>query len=94
MWASTSGNTVPAIARLVTTDEDTVREVIQGVNVTGLAVLEPHPAGGYPRRITDEDIDYIGDPATTRPKSSGRRSPLGACANSPPTCTTTPFVSW
>ena len=53
--ASASGNAVPAIARLVQANEEAVREVIHDFNEIGLACLDPHRAGGRPRRITDED---------------------------------------
>lgn len=65
--ASASGTPVPAIARLVAADEDTVRDVIHAFNDRGLACLDPHWAGGRPRRITDEDIAVIVATATTRP---------------------------
>ena len=66
--ASSSGTTVPAIARLVAADEDTVRDVIHAFNARGLAALDPHWAGGAPRRISDEDVAFIVTTATTRPK--------------------------
>jgi len=47
--ASSSGTPVPAIARLVAADEDTVRDVIHAFNDRGLAALDPHWAGGAPR---------------------------------------------
>lgn len=65
--ASSSGTPVPAIARLVAADEDTVRDVIHAFNRQGLSCLDPHWAGGRPRRITDEDITFIVTTATTRP---------------------------
>jgi len=36
-----SGTLVPAIARLVAADEDTVRDVIHAFNAKGLAALDP-----------------------------------------------------
>jgi len=66
--ASSSGTLVPAIARLVAADPDTVRDVIHAFNATGLAALEPHWGGGRPRRITDEDIAFVVAVALTRPK--------------------------
>jgi Winged helix-turn helix len=39
---------VPAIARLVAADEDTVREVIHLFNQKGLAALDPQWAAGRP----------------------------------------------
>jgi transposase len=57
--ASASGTTVPAIARLVAADEDTVRDVIHAFNTEGLSCLGPHWAGGAPRRITDADTTLI-----------------------------------
>ena len=57
IMASASGNLVPAIARLVAADEDTVRDVIHAFNDKGLAALDPQWAGGRPRLISDEDIE-------------------------------------
>src|SRR5215210_3888619 len=65
--ASASGNTVPAIARLVAADEDTVREVIHRFNELGMRALDPRWAGGRPRRISAEDEDFLIQTATTRP---------------------------
>jgi transposase len=67
VMASASGTTVPAIARLVAADEDTVRDVIHAFNAEGLACLGPRWAGGRPRRITDADTAVIVETATTRP---------------------------
>ena len=71
IMASASGTPVPAIARLVAADEDTVRDVIHLFNAKGLAALDPRWAGGRPRRIGDEDIDVIVAAATTRPEKLG-----------------------
>src|ERR671929_1448180 len=70
--ASASGNTVPAIARLVAADEDTVREVIHRFNELGMRALDPRWAGGRPRRISDDDEAFIVATATTRPSTLGR----------------------
>ena len=40
IMASASGTPVPAIARLVAADEDTVRDVIHAFNQRGLATLD------------------------------------------------------
>ena len=56
IMASASGTLVPAIARLVAADEDTVRDVIHVFNDRGLAALDPQWAGGRPRLISDEAI--------------------------------------
>jgi transposase len=71
IMASASGTTVPAIARLVAADEDTVRDVIHAFNAHGLSCLDPHWAGGAPRRITDADTTLIVATATTRPRKRG-----------------------
>ena len=55
IMASASGTPVPAIARLVAADEDTVRDVIHPFNEMGLAALDPQWAGGRPRLISDDD---------------------------------------
>jgi transposase len=71
IMASASGTPVPAIARLVAADEDTVREVIHAFNEQGLAALDPKWAGGRPGQITDDDIAFIIKTATTRPRQAG-----------------------
>src|SRR5688500_17724505 len=70
--ASASGNSVPAIARLVAADEDTVREVIHRFNELGMRALDPRWAGGRPRRISAEDEDFLLATATTRPGRLGQ----------------------
>jgi transposase len=69
--ASASGNTVPAIARLVAADEDTVRELIHRFNEVGMKALDPRWAGGRPRRISAEDEEFLVATATTRPEKLG-----------------------
>src|ERR1700750_445051 len=68
IMASAAGTLVPAIARLVAADEDTVRDVIHLFNQKGLAALDPQWAGGRPRLISDEDIQVIVTAPTTRRK--------------------------
>ena len=68
IMASASGTLVPAIARLVAADEDTVRDVIHAFNAKGLAALDPRWAGGRPRLISDGDIEVIVTAARTRPE--------------------------
>jgi transposase len=68
IMASASGTTVPAIARLVQADQDTVREVIHAFNQRGLDVLDPQWAGGRPRRISPDDEEFLIQTATTRPE--------------------------
>ena len=70
--ASAGGVKPPMIARLLGADPDTVRDVIHAFNANGLAALDPHWAGGRPRRITAEDEAFIVQAATTRPKAVGR----------------------
>jgi len=72
IMASASGTLVPAVARLVAADEDTVRDVIHLFNQKGLAALDPQWAGGRPRLISDGDIDVIVAAATTRPEKLGQ----------------------
>jgi transposase len=81
IMASASGTPVPAIARLVAADEDTVRDVIHVFNARGLAALDPRWAGGRPRLISEDDVAVIVAAARTRPAS---RSRTGACASWPP----------
>ena len=71
IMASASGTPVPAIARLVAADEDTVRDVVHAFNAKGLAALDPQWAGGRPRLISDADIEFIVTTATTRPEKLG-----------------------
>jgi len=70
IMASASGNTVPAIARLVAADEDTVRAVIHRFNEIGLDCLGPHWAGGRPRRISPKDEAFLVQTAQTRPDNA------------------------
>src|SRR5919202_5904329 len=69
--ASASGNTVPAIARLVAADEDTVRAVIHRFNELGMRALDPRWAGGRVVRIGREDEAFLVATATTRPEKLG-----------------------
>ena len=69
VMASASGNTVPAIAKLVVTSEDRVREMIHRFNEKGMSSLDPQWAGGRPRRITTDDEQFIVATATARPES-------------------------
>jgi len=71
IMASASGTPVPAIARLTAADEDTVRDVIHAFNAKGLAALDPQWAGGRPRLITEDDVEFIVTAATTRPEKLG-----------------------
>ena len=68
VMASASGNTVPAIASLVATSEDRVREMIHRFNDKGMASLDPRWAGGRPRQITTDDEAFIVTTASTRPE--------------------------
>lgn len=70
--ASAGGNTVPVIARLVSTSEDRVREMIHRFNELGIRSLDPQWAGGRPRRITTDDETFIVDTATARPEALGQ----------------------
>jgi hypothetical protein len=83
IMASASGTRVPAIARLVAADEDTVRDVIHLFNQKGLAALGPQWAGGRPRLISD----VTSRSSSRRPgpgrRSQSSRSPGGACASWP-----------
>ncbi|HVB00257.1 MAG TPA: IS630 family transposase [Acidimicrobiales bacterium] len=69
--ASAGGNTVEAIARLVQTSPDRVREMIHRFDEMGMASLDPRWAGGRPRRITTDDETFIVKTATARPESVG-----------------------
>ena len=65
--ASAGGNDVAAIARLVQTSPDRVREMIHRFNDLGLRALDPQWAGGRPRQITTTDKALIVKTAKTRP---------------------------
>jgi transposase len=70
--ASAGGNTVPVIARLVSTSQDRVREMIHRFNEMGMRSLDPQWAGGRPRQITTDDEAFIVATANTRPEKLGR----------------------
>ena len=69
--ASSSGNTVPAIARLVAADEDTVRDVIHAFNEMGLRCLDPRWAGHRARLLSKDQEDYVVALASERPGKAG-----------------------
>jgi transposase len=71
IMASASGTPVPAIARLVAADEDTVRDVIHDFNARGLGALDPRWAGGRPRLLSDDDVEFVVATATDRPAVHG-----------------------
>ncbi len=70
--ASAGGNDVAAIARLVQTSPDRVREMIHRFNDLGMRSLDPQWAGGRPRQITTSDREFIVETAKTRPTKLGR----------------------
>ena len=70
--APAGGNTVPAIARLVSADEHTIRQVIHRFNEMGMASLDPRWAGSRPRQISPDDQQFTVETANTRPGSLGR----------------------
>jgi hypothetical protein len=70
--ASAGGNSVPVIARLVSTSEDRVREMIHRFNDEGMRSLDPQWAGGRPRQITTDDEAFIVATAKTRPEKLDR----------------------
>ena len=70
--ASAGGNSVEAIARLVQTSPDRVREMIHRFNELGMASLDPRWAGGRPRRITTDDEAFIVTTAKARTESLGQ----------------------
>jgi transposase len=69
--ASAGGNDVAAIARLVQTSPDRVREMIHRFNDLGMRSLDPQWAGGRPRQITTTDRALIVKTANTRPAKLG-----------------------
>jgi transposase len=72
IMASASGNTVPAIARLVQGDEDAIRDLIHKFSEIGLACLDPRWAGGRPRLISPDDEAFVISTARTRPETLGQ----------------------
>ena len=69
--ASAGGNRVAVIARLVSTSDDRVREMIHRFNEMGMDSLDPQWASGRPRRITTDDEGFIVATAKTRPEALG-----------------------
>ena len=63
---------MPVIARLVSTSEDRVREMIHRFNELGMRSLDPQWAGGRPRQITTDDEMFIVAMANTRPEKLGQ----------------------
>ena len=79
--ASAGGNTVPAIARLVQADEDTIRQVIHRFNEMGLAVWTLSGRVAVPA----ESLRMMSGSSSRRPRPASRRwtrrSPGGAYAS-------------
>jgi Winged helix-turn helix len=82
---SAGGNDVAAIARLVQTSPDRVREMIHRFNDLGMRSLDPQWAGGRPRQITTTDRALIVETAKQRPTSLGQPFSHGRSASSPTT---------
>ena len=81
IMASASGTLVPAIARLVAADDDTVRDVIQAFNARGLAALDPQWAEAVPAgSVTRTSRSSSRRPPPGR-RSQSSHSPGGACAS-------------
>ncbi|MBF6469879.1 helix-turn-helix domain-containing protein [Nocardia beijingensis] len=57
---------MPAIARLVQADDDSVRDVIHRFDEAGGACLAFGWAGGRPRLIGTDDEDFVVETAATR----------------------------
>ena len=82
IMASASGTLVPAIARLVAADEDTVRDVIHLFNERGLAALDPQWAEAVPARSLTRPSGLSSRRPGPGRRSWASRSPGGACASS------------
>ncbi|MEU5858887.1 hypothetical protein ABZ799_26510 [Nocardiopsis dassonvillei] len=72
--ASIGGSTIPAIAHLVQTDEDTIGDAIHRFNEIRLACLNPHWAGCRPHLPDSDDKDFVIQTATTHPTVLGMPS--------------------
>jgi transposase len=70
--ASAGGNDVAAIARLVHTSPDRVRQMIHAFNDKGMKALDPRWTGGRPRRITTSERQLIVETARKRLRSLGQ----------------------
>ena len=68
---ASAGGSVEAIARLVQTSPDRVREMIHRFNEMGMASSDAKWAGGRPRRITTDDETFIVKTAKARPEAVG-----------------------
>jgi len=51
---------------------DRVREMIHRFNEVGMRSLDPQSAGGRPRQITTDDVEFIVETAKTRPEKLGQ----------------------
>jgi transposase len=71
LLASDSKSSAPEIARVLQTDENQVRRVIQEFNVHGMASVRPRIGGGRPRRIDDAAREKIRSIALARPRDLG-----------------------
>lgn len=71
LLASDARSSAPEIARVLQTDENQVRRVIQEFNAKGIASLVPPIGGGRPRRIDDAAREKIRSIALARPRDLG-----------------------
>ena len=71
LLASDARSSAPEIARVLQTDENQVRRVIQEFNADGMASLRPRMGGGRPRRIDDAVREEIRAIALARPHDLG-----------------------
>lgn len=62
---------LPVIAKLVQTDEDTMRDVIHRFDEIGLTCLDPRWARGRPGLLSPDREDFVVQSATTRPTKLG-----------------------
>ena len=71
LLASDARSAAPEIARVLQTDENQVRRVIQEFNADGMASVRPRMGGGRPRRIDDVAREKIRAVALARPHDLG-----------------------
>jgi transposase len=71
LLASDAGSSAREIARVLQTDENQVRRVIQEFNRDGMVSVRPRIGGGRPRRIDDAAREEVRAIALARPRDLG-----------------------